>query len=791
MFTLILALVIILTYILCSVILSAAAHCYGSPEFEFATETIIGGSKDKEMSFLVFGDDSGIRPRDMARKFIARGYKQSTNPKSATVVWCTLSNKRYDRASFDAACDIKNLYKRESHEAITDKEMLNINFPLLFPHLAHHIAPTIPLAELHTCGQMASASASQPVWILRPVGNTFCGGAGIVRVTNDEQLDRAKKMYTRDRIEHVIASKYIDDVYTFSFGAPRKFHLRSYFMIRGSKKGRALIEPSYITYGTDRILKSHGQDRSCTQKILTAALPYVRGDYENNKVHDTHFDSTPESVFFPADCHNIVPPLSNDDVVSIAKQMEDITRALFDMVAATIAPYDEALTAYDVFAMDLLLERTADGPHVILMEVNDRVGYAHNASAKDHEFLREFSDWQIEDGFEYLRAELNNIRGGSDEPVAVDHPIRSYRVFGAGDGLDPILFRKALSRNGYEEKTTSKNVDVVFSSQTEELKYVPESYSVHSLVKDLYQVPDSYSQISNKKNLHVMGHKGLEGVIAKTVKLTDLHTCGQRVWILRPSVGSACSGKGIVRVENDQQLEAAKRMYAKNKSSTGELVLNTVIASEYVENIYLFDRRKFHLRVYMMVLGDARGAPGCLGYKLFGYKERKRAPDDRKPFWKILTAGLPYVHGDYDNVKIHDSHAGTTPGTFFFPMHSDRITPALSSADIDNIFEQTNEVCAALFNIIKDTVEPYEESKTGYRVFGLDMFIRTETAPDGQADWPSQSVRPRVMLIEVNDRPAYHGVRVSPELTQFQGIYFDWIINEGCEPLLREVQAAQ
>jgi hypothetical protein len=346
-------------------------------------------------------------------------------------------------------------------------------------------------------------------------------------------------------------------------------------------------------------------------------------------------------------------------------------------------------------------------------------------------------------------------------------------------GGAPIRFlRDEMNTRGYSEIdtrtiTSDQLITVVFTSLMSNERFDPASYAVQCIVKNVTD-DDTYKLIENKKSLHELiereDPRAYDTYFSRTTVL-DSFTYpststkeNAQVFILRPSGVGFYSGKGIVRVTNARELKRAKREYMRK-----HIPLCNVIVSEYLDEPYLWNSRKFHLRLYMMIRADPE-------FRARDSWELWRDDDWTRPRGKILTAAKEYEHAHYDDAAIHDSHADTTPKALFFPTHAGELRAPWSPdrpIDLREIYAQIDEICSILAHQLERVkVRPYSESKCAFDVFGLDLMIVRKGARD-----------PSVILIEVNDRVGY-AAQQDPLMDEFFRDYFQWLFDRGIAPLL-------
>ena len=87
-----------------------------------------------------------------------------------------------------------------------------------------------------------------------------------------------------------------------------------------------------------------------------------------------------------------------------------------------------------------------------------------------------------------------------------------------------------------------------------------------------------------------------------------------------------CAGKGIVRIKDTEELNKIKPILLKQNEN--------YIASEYITDLLLWNKLKFHLRMYWLVIPEQNNHPF--------YQELHDTG-------KIMTAAFPYKNEDFDN----------------------------------------------------------------------------------------------------------------------------------------------
>ncbi len=139
---------------------------------------------------------------------------------------------------------------------------------------------------------------------------------------------------------------------------------------------------------------------------------------------------------------------------------------------------------------------------------------------------------------------------------------------------------------------------------------------------------------------------------------------------------------------------------------------------------------------------------------------------------KILTAKDEYKQSDYQNKRIHDSHAKTTDADYWFSkLTSYNMDPPIDNTIKDNIFGQMKEILESVKTLYIPKLEVYNETKYGFEVFGIDFMVTTDF---------------KVYILEINGLDVGYEPIIPkqftkkdgpwlPEYREFSKNYFEWI----------------
>lgn len=272
----------------------------------------------------------------------------------------------------------------------------------------------------------------------------------------------------------------------------------------------------------------------------------------------------------------------------------------------------------------------------------------------------------------------------------------------------------------------------------------------YSIKADVMNILDTES----KKNLARKSflHERMQGskFIASTCNLFDFEYT-EGVYIIRPCGMVFCGGKDIIIVSSKDEYAEARTYYGwlvedyshhRNKSLRDV----KVIISEYIISPLLFEGKKFHLRLYLLVIPEPHFK--CKIARHFG---------------KILTAQKPYIPDDFTDKDVHDTHVGSTSIPMFFPEHFP------DPEFLPYINDQLDELELELAVLAKETTPFPEQAKAAYEVFGLDIMVLS----DGS-----------IKLLEINDRVGYHSDYAHEGTQKFTYDHSIWQYTEAIAPLL-------
>lgn len=623
----------------------------------------------------------------------------------------------YDKRAYAIRCRVKNVLDSESHNAFTNKASLYKMMTKLNPGNVGFFMPTSWQLKDFDSRKMTGRP-----FIVKPTGHrTGCGrGNSVITTSDDLVLTREHLSNLKFSPEEAIISTYITSPVLFE---GRKTHFRSYLMI--SSDGRVNV--------FDKVT------------VRLARKEYVRGEWNDQDIHDTHTSSSGVDIHLPIDTtpkrtyvsngkrvprpHSI---FKNGEVFSEPKRFSHLNIYYDDVIKATkrvgelikreIVPKSpaEALRAFEVYAIDFIV---TPSHRVYLLEMNTKVSYksavTHVVTNEHIMFSTAYFEWMYRHG--YL-------------PFA--SPPRTFAISG-GTGLHTAYLEDALRSFGWTPHTESYVYFNYLEKLSHDLRHYDSSLvGVRCHYKNI--LPPSKMCIADKGEMY----KNISSILPDSVaeswlneSISEVPEDAKRgVMIVRPIGDIADSGYGI-RVTNsvDHFDYAIKSVQKEIAESNGRL--RSLIASRYIINPMLYNGKKYHLRSFFIYRVDSRG--DGVRWDVFNRS-------------RVVTAKMPYVEGDWANKLIHDTHSGTTEHNIFVD------TPP----EVSHIANALGEI------MMRSNVRPYEESKVGYEVFGLDIL----PSPSGLK---LLEVNSRVGMKDLGDPP---GCPYEDTFTKFSLDYFNWML---------------
>jgi hypothetical protein len=243
-------------------------------------------------------------------------------------------------------------------------------------------------------------------------------------------------------------------------------------------------------------------------------------------------------------------------------------------------------------------------------------------------------------------------------------------------------------------------------------------------------------EITNKVNLHLRLSEAAPDLIPETVVFgppQELRGNNKKerergptipkegeVWIWRPEQG--CSGRGVVAFTTQAELD---EIWAEHLATFPK---ERGLISRYLVDPALIvvggTLRKFHLRLYFLVVAIPEGTPGVrAGRRSALYTSGE-----------IAHSKEPYARDDYANPEVHDTHIKWSEERRF-----PRDYPG-GPREANKVLDQARSMLTRVSEVLLPTVAPYAECLGGYEIYGVDLMV---------------DAAGRAWLIEINSRPGY------------------------------------
>jgi len=777
---------------------------------------------DKKFTYLIL-DNQGLYHDRLREILDVNGFKEvskkevlSSPNKFVDFFWMGQSNEegnRFDKDLYQIKSTLKTLLWRDkSHtlgkDAITNKQQLYFNMEKHFPSIcSKHMAKTFVLKDIKSLKQIILNNNNQiitttdtdlidttdtvttdtvttdtvttdtsttdsdqinkntkKVYIVKPVGHGACAGVGVTVVTNDKELEEARINLCK-RFNKIIISEYIQNPLLYE---GRKFHLRMYILINSDATW------SFWERG----------------KAMTAKLPYIKGDWTNKAIHDSHGETTPKDIYFPEDI------LPKDKYKHVYQQMELILSAVAKIITPHVKCYEESKYCCEVFGIDFML---TDNYTVKLIEINAEAGYGakNEDKTKYKQYCSEYFDWFYKESLlsrlfrdaVMMKRNVKNKKKNSFKQGRVllkrNTTLKTY-LFADKEKEIEEEFTKLLDSKGWIRKNISKfndYVDLFYKNKYVDLFYsrnykfffnqlikkqdYNKLYDIKSNIKSFFWRDDSYKKgkdvIINKyqlyKNMNKKYPEIAEKHMAKTfniLKIKDDNKNRDGIYIIRPVGKSVGSGEGIEYITNQKELLNIINKYKNNNK------YSKVIASEYIQPLLLYNDKKFHIRVHILFLNNQGKITWSTN--LHG---------------RIFCARTNFINGNYDNLEIHDTHGRYSTRNIYFPEEFN-----YGKENTEKVLFQMELILSKVVEMIKTNLKCFPESNNCFEVFGIDFMVKNDFT---------------VILIEINDdvgNPSFPlENKINEEDKQYEENnrlwrlyiieYVNWIYDNGIAPVYK------
>jgi len=675
-------------------------------------------------SFLVSGENGLYTPclRDVLHYYSSAGNSydvkvvredEELGCGNAEYVYQVPTGFHYDRRVYNVRCQVKNVLDAECVRHLTDKKLLYDTAVNYNPgNLGFYMPTTWKIQDfLHSYGN---------VYILKATGDRTGCGKGNAVFSSPEEFESAKDKLRANQydLSCAVVSRYINNPILFE---GRKTHFRTFVLVSTFSSNVSVF---------DKIV------------VRLANKPYVKGEYADEGIHDTHTSSSGVDIYLPITKYDGYKVFEEGDVLKNTERYIELekyydrvmeaTHHIANLIKKSTTPKapPEAKHAFEVFAIDLIVTAS----RVFLLEINTKVSYksamTYNASSStvssnvtlEHvQFSNTYFSWICTLGY-----------------LPFEQP-RTFAITG-GTGLVLSFLESSLTSFGWKrvkENEMTPSTFVYFNylekMSSDLRRFVPSAVRIRCHYKNI--LPPSKMCIADKGKLYENMVTIFPNFVARSwtegfcYMIPEQFTNG--ILIIRPIGDYADSGFGVKVTSSKESFDEALRI-TREEVASSEGKLSSFIVSEYITNPILYHSRKYHLRSFFIYRREGDKVKS-------GIFERSR----------IVTAKLNYVEGDWSNPLIHDTHSKTTDCNIFVA------TP------------DYGELSNTLTKIMNEHVTSvYEECKVGYEVFGLDIL----PTPNG---FVLLEVNSRVGMKDLGD-PA--GCPYEDSFAKFSEDYFDWML---------------
>ena len=258
----------------------------------------------------------------------------------------------------------------EKTNCITDKYQLYNNMNKYFPE---HIDNFMPKSFKLTIDTQYN-SKDGDIFITRPVNNLktklrSASGQDIYIYNNEETLEKAKQ--NLNKFDNVIVSKYITNPLLFH---GKKFHFRAYMIV-------TVLNGLYTSHMLD----------IC--RIFTSKNKFINDDYQNKKIHDTHYRYNDDDYIFPNHftTENLNKVINENDIQKILDDIKLICFKMAFIFSKSVKLMSNTKNGFHLFGFDIMLDENLNP---ILLECNrfQGTGLDHSQEMKTL-FENKFFDW--------------------------------------------------------------------------------------------------------------------------------------------------------------------------------------------------------------------------------------------------------------------------------------------------------------------------------------------------------------------------------------------------------------
>jgi hypothetical protein len=636
--------------------------------------------------------------------------------------------------------------------------------------------------------QFKSLFDKKGVYIFKPVTGmsgkgikVFDNYAGFVKYCNSMlRTHRSKWSRYKDPnkapMRVWVLQEYLTDPLTVkkADGKQYKFHIRHYYLYQPHP-----AQSYYFDVG----------------EIATARAPYVKGSWDNSKIHDTHFYEDDDELF-PRFLN-----LSADRIADINRQLGEVYGIINSLNKSGC--YPDSKYCFELFGVDIMLTRDYQ---VKIIEVNANPGnpfgnymalkynlfndafkltvdkYLHTLEPIETDISTVITDTRSK-GIKVQFIPINNVSTERQKAGAGTTDKKTYYVktdYYTDDYIDSLFntkhWQKITPAVIPKYIQSGKPIDYIYLDGKH--YWDPKNFKLKSIVKNL--VNEEKRSITAKNELMTnltkipaarkfimpqldidLSHVKSSGFYDKIKSFMKPDT----VYILKPVHGF--SGQGIRMITAYDELHTFISSIAKKPADRISKKQMHWVLQEYLTEPLLIrqqtDNYKFHIRHYFFYVPQSLDTQnGCDKETLDVALECSRdstIPGKTSYYTsdgEIAPARAPYVKGDWSNKLIHDTHFYGRDGELF--PKALNLTPELEK----DIYSQMAELYSHILSCIGAGC--YAESKQCYELFGVDLILT--------ADY-------KLKVIEVNEK-----IGMPSSLTPMTRILFEGCLNKIVMPML-------
>jgi len=270
--------------------------------------------------------------------------------------------------------------------------------------------------------------------------------------------------------------------------------------------------------------------------------------------------------------------------------------------------------------------------------------------------------------------------------------------------LDDKRIKKYFEEKKWKKLASRKTNPTIFYLDSMKI-YDRNFWKYNSEIKNL--LGEQKNHLTNKANLNlVLGGNYMmlnyNCQLGEDLNRYKFIFLKEKKWILKPIKGR--QGIGIKIVSQFKELknyfeEEIKEVDFKKIKETDKWVIQ-----EYIDDPLLFNNKKFHLRVYFLIVGE----------NIYYFNR-----------YIIASAAKKYEKNNYQDKDIHDSHYNEKSiRNKIFP---EDFTIDKSPLEEEKIIENINKQVYDIFKILKSNInlpiKTYPGDKNCYEIFAADIMV--------------------------------------------------------------------